>query len=203
MGAMQSEDFGANQVVSRRKTGGKVDGEETLVLDECIDAPSVGLGVVAILPDLEPARTSSLGGEHIVDLLDIYSTGTLVALGNGTSVASTGTHTELEGQASTTGSRTDIVDGCVSEAAFEGVSVEYGTLVWGKRLTASHIIAVNGVDRSIGTRRALAVPIRRLANTGPITLVLAIDEESGKESMGVRNGGEAEDGGEELHSCCR
>lgn len=120
--AVQSKDFGANEVVSGGETGGQVDGEKSLVLDEGIDAPSVGLGVVPILPDLEPARTSSLGREHVVDLLDIYSTGTLVALGNGTSVASTGTHTELEGQASTTGGRTHIVDGCVSEAALKSVS---------------------------------------------------------------------------------
>jgi hypothetical protein len=63
--------------------------------------------------------------------------------------------------------------------------------------TASHDISGNRVDRAVGFGSIL-----RLADTGPITLVLAIDEESGEKGVGVRSRGEAKNGSEKLHVEC-
>lgn len=60
--------------------------------------------------------------------------------------------------------------------------------------TASHDIPSNGIDGAVSSRTIL-----RLTNTSSVTLVLAIDVEGSEECMGVRNRGEAENGGKELH----
>jgi hypothetical protein len=108
---VQSEDLGTNEVVTRGKTSGQVDGKMAVVGAKGVDTPGFLFDVVAILPDLEPAGAGGRSLEHVVDLLDVDGTRTLVAFGNGAGGGVRRRLSELESDLGTAGSRADEVDG--------------------------------------------------------------------------------------------
>ena len=118
---------------------------------------------------------------------------------NGAAITSSRADTEFESQSRTTRGRADIVDGGVPDTALQDVN-QVLSVKSQMILTTRHIVAGDGRDRRICTWSAFSITIVRLTDTGSVTLVLPVDEEGRKESMGVRNRGEAEDGGEKLHN---
>jgi hypothetical protein len=121
-----------------------------------------------------------------------------VAFGNGALFVVAGGFAELEGQLSTAWSRADELDGLVTIFTCISVSSNCRHALTSTILhTASHDISSNRIDRAVGLGSIL-----RLADTGSITLVLAINEESGKKGVGVRSRSEAENSSEELHVEC-
>lgn len=113
-GTVEGKDLRADQIVASRKTSRKVNGKKAAVGSESVDTPLFRLRVVSILPDFEPAVTSSLVRVHIVNLLHVDGTRTLVAFGNGALFVVAGGFAELEGQLSTTWGWADELDGLVT-----------------------------------------------------------------------------------------
>jgi hypothetical protein len=111
---VQGENLRADQVVSRRKAGRKVDRQKSVVFDETVDAPLVLLDVVAIFKNLEPSVSSSRVRKHIIDPLHVDGARASVAFGNSTLLVAAGRFTELEGQLSTAWGRTDILNSLAS-----------------------------------------------------------------------------------------
>ncbi|KAI6759257.1 hypothetical protein HG530_009937 [Fusarium avenaceum] len=194
-GTVESKDLRADQIVASRKSSGEIDRKKTAVGSESIDTPLLRLGVVSILPDFEPAIASSLVRVHIVNLLHIDRTRSLVAFGNGALFVVAGGLAELEGQLSTAWGWADELDGLVTIFTCISVSSNFRhALTSIISHTASHDISGDRVNRAVGFGSIL-----RLTDTGSITLVLAINEESGEEGVGVRSRGEAKNGSEKLH----
>jgi hypothetical protein len=76
---VECDDLWTGQVVTSFHTLGKVDGEETVVVDNLVCAPAFGGVVVAMIKDLEPSVSDSLVSSSVVDFLKVNGTRALVA----------------------------------------------------------------------------------------------------------------------------
>jgi hypothetical protein len=78
-GIVECKNLRADKVSATCETLGQVDVQETLVVDDLVSAPSIGILLVPVVKDLEPAIAGTLilnGGRN---LLGVYRAGTLVA----------------------------------------------------------------------------------------------------------------------------
>lgn len=78
---MQSEQFGADEVVAACKVGGKLDGEFAVIGHDFRSTKLRGRVIVVVFEDLEPSGSGRVVvGSRVVDLLHVDGAGTHVAL---------------------------------------------------------------------------------------------------------------------------
>lgn len=98
-GVVQGDDLRAGEVVAALEAFGDLHGETSLVVDEAVGAPGVGVGVVAVVHELEPAVAGGAVLDGGVDFLQVDGAGAVVGaverlLGG---VVGPGAHLEGEG----------------------------------------------------------------------------------------------------------
>ena len=171
-GVVQGDDFGAGEVVAALEAGGEFHGETPLVVDEAVGAPRVGIGVVPVVHELEPAVAGGLVVLCRVDFLEVDGAGAVVRAVEGHLGRVVGPGAHLEGERRPVFHRGDVVD------ALGAVDV------------AGHVVA-GVVDERV--RRDFGIHAH--AEGGAVALAEAVDVEDGPDGVGEgRWGGQ---GGEE------
>lgn len=189
-GPVQSQNFGAHEVVSRRQPLGEVYGQQTVVLDERINAPLLRLRAVAVFPDLEPPVTRGAVCQHVVDSLEIDGTWALVARIDTAWLLSIRPEAKLKSEQGPLLCRTDkrnrlsAIAACRSDISIWTLDARGEGEAW---LTAGHVFRDDRLDWE-GCR----LPIVRHTNTSAVSLALAIDVEGSKGSMGICQSGKAQ-----------
>jgi hypothetical protein len=109
-GIVQRDDLRTGEVVAAFEALGELHGEAAVVVDEAVGAPFVGVGVVAVVHELEPAVASALVVNGGGDFLQVDGAGAVVASVQGLFGRVVGPGAHLEGQGGPVFDRVDEAD---------------------------------------------------------------------------------------------